>query len=191
MTRLQTPFTDEMIRSLSMGEQVLLSGEIYTARDAAHQRMAALLEEGLPLPFDPAGSVVFYAGPCPAPQGRVIGSIGPTTAGRMDNYAPRLMAAGLRVMIGKGDRRAPVIDAIRMYTGVYFAAVGGAAALMARCVTVNDLIAFEDLGAEAIRRLTVRELPLTVAIDCLGNNIYTNSLSAPGMMANRSTPERS
>ena len=157
---------------LKAGEQILLSGEIYTGRDAAHKRMINMLESGAELPFDIRDQVIYYAGPCPAPPGRVIGSIGPTTSKRMDIYAPRLIQAGLRVMIGKGARSEPVINAIREYSGVYFAAVGGASALLSRCVERAELIAFEDLGTEAVYKLTVRDMPLVVAIDCMGGNIY-------------------
>lgn len=181
--KLQLPLTDEKIRSLNMGDRILLSGEIYTARDAAHKRLVEMMDAGLDLPFEVDGQAVFYAGPCPAPPGHVIGSVGPTTSGRMDAYALRLMAAGLKIMIGKGARNAAVIDAIRRYTGLYLAAAGGAAALMARCVVRNDSIAFEDLGTEAVRRLTVCDLPLVVAIDCRGNDIYANSFNAPGMIS--------
>ncbi|MCL2099603.1 MAG: FumA C-terminus/TtdB family hydratase beta subunit [Oscillospiraceae bacterium] len=158
--------------NLTAGECVLLSGEIYTGRDAAHKRMTDMLENGAELPFDICGQAIYYAGPCPAPPGRVIGSIGPTTSKRMDIYSPKLIQAGLRVMIGKGKRSAAVTEAIREYSGVYFAAVGGAGALLSRCVERAELIAFEDLGPEAVYKLTVRDMPLVVAIDCKGGNIY-------------------
>lgn len=167
-------FSDEKIKSLRVGDEISFSGIIYTARDAAHKRMCELLDENKPLPFDVRGQAVYYAGPCPAPSGRIIGSVGPTTSRRMDSYAPRLMREGLRVMIGKGERTPPVIAAIQKYTGLYLAAVGGAGALLSLCVTKKELVAFEELGAEAVYRLTVREMPLVVAIDCYGGNIYEN-----------------
>ena len=170
--KIITPFTDEIVKNLRMGDQVLLSGDIYTGRDAAHKRMIELLADGKPLPFDVYGQAIYYSGPCPAPPGRAIGSVGPTTSRRMDAYSPRLIQAGLRVMIGKGNRNGPVIDAIGKFSGVYFAAIGGAGALMALCVERAVLIAFDDMGPEAIYRLTVRDMPLTVAIDCTGGNIY-------------------
>jgi fumarate hydratase subunit beta len=154
------------------GEIVNYSGVIYTARDAAHKRMVQLLDEGKPLPFD---GIVYYAGPCPAPPGRVIGSIGPTTSGRMDSYAPRLIREGLKYMIGKGNRKQAVIDAIREHGGLYLTAVGGAGALLSLCVEKAELIAFEDLGAEAIYKLTVRNMPLVAAIDRYGGSIYARS----------------
>ena len=171
-TNVTTPFTMEIIKNLRAGERVLLSGEIYTGRDAAHKRMNEMLDGNIPLPFDVRGQAIYYTGPCPAPPGRVIGSAGPTTSLRMDAYTPRLMQEGLRVMIGKGTRSEAVIDAIRRYTGVYLAAIGGAGALISLCFERVDLIAFEDLGAEAIFKLTVRNMPLIVAIDCMGGNIY-------------------
>jgi fumarate hydratase subunit beta len=169
---ITTPLSTEMIKNLHAGERVLLSGTIFTARDAAHKRMIEMLAGNEPLPFDVHGQAVYYAGPCPAPPGRVIGSVGPTTSLRMDAYAPRLIQEGLRVMIGKGKRSKPVIEAIRRHSGVYLAAVGGAGALLSLCVKSAELIAFEDMGTEAIYRLTVSDMPLVVAIDCNGGNIY-------------------
>lgn len=169
---MQAPFTDEKIKSLKAGDMLYISGTIYTARDAAHKRMCEMLEAGEPMPFDFTGQVVYYAGPCPAKPGQPIGSVGPTTGGRMDAYSPTLIEKGLRVMIGKGSRSEEVIDALKKHTGVYFAAIGGAAALMAKCVKHAEVIAFDDLGTEAIRRLTVEELPVIVAIDCNGNDMY-------------------
>ncbi len=169
---LEAPFTDEAIRSLSAGEMVYISGTVYTARDAAHKRLTEMLQNNEPMPFDFGGQAVYYAGPCPAKPGRPIGSVGPTTGGRMDAYSPLLMEKGLKVMIGKGSRSAEVVEAIKRYNGVYFAAIGGAAALMAQCVKSSELIAFEELGTEAIRKLHVEELPVIVAIDSAGNNVY-------------------
>ena len=169
---LQAPFTDEVIRSLKAGDMVYISGTIYTARDAAHQRLCEMLEQGEPMPFDFKGQAVYYAGPCPAKPGKPIGSVGPTTAGRMDAYSPILIEKGLKVMIGKGLRSAEVIESLKKHTGVFFAAIGGAAALMAQCVESVQVIAFDDLGTEAIRKLVVKELPVIVAIDCEGRNSY-------------------
>ena len=150
-----------------------ISGTIYTARDAAHLRLVEMLERGEEMPFDFEGQVVYYAGPCPAKPGQPIGSVGPTTGGRMDAYSPKLIAHGLRVMIGKGLRSPEVVDAIKQYKGVYFAAIGGAAALMGKCVKEAEVIAFDDLGPEAIRKLRVEELPVIVAVDCLGGDVYS------------------
>lgn len=169
---LHTPFSDEVIRSLKAGDMVYISGTIYTARDAAHKRLCEMLKQGDPMPFDFNGQVVYYAGPSPAKPGKVIGSVGPTTGGRMDAYSPSLIAEGLKVMIGKGTRGAEVVEALKLHTGIYFAAIGGAAALMAQRVESAEVIAFEEFGTEAIRRLHVKELPVVVAIDCYGNDIY-------------------
>ena len=172
MREITIPFTDELICSLNAGDMVVLSGNIYSARDAAHKNISALINAGEKLPFDPVGQAVFYAGPSPARPGRPIGSVGPTTAGRMDLYSPLLISIGLKVMIGKGLRSREVIEAMVKYRGIYFAAVGGIAALMAKCVRSSRLIAFEDLGTEAIREILVERLPLVVAIDSRGENLY-------------------
>lgn len=169
---ISTPFTEEIIKKLHAGDRILLSGEIFTGRDAAHKRMVGLLDIGKPLPFDVQGQAIYYAGPCPAPPGRAIGSAGPTTSQRMDAYSPRLIQEGLRVMIGKGTRGEKVIDAIRLHCGVYLAAVGGAGALISRCIDKAEVVAFEDLGPEAIYKLSVHDMPLVVAIDYEGGNIY-------------------
>ena len=169
---ISAPFTDEPIKSLHAGDMVYISGTIYTARDAAHKRLCEMLDAGEPMPFNFEGQAVYYAGPCPAKPGQPIGSVGPTTGGRMDAYSPRLIQQGLRVMIGKGSRSEEVIDALKKYTGVYFAAIGGAAALMAKAVKEAEVIAFDELGTEAIRRLRVEELPVIVAIDHEGNDMY-------------------
>ena len=169
---ISAPFTDESIRSLHGGVMVYISGSIYTARDAAHKRLCEMLDAGEPMPFDFEGQAVYYAGPCPAKPGQPIGSVGPTTGGRMDAYSPRRNPQGLRVMIGKGSRSEEVIDALKEHTGVYFAAIGGAAALMAKAVKEAEVIAFDELGTEAIRRLRVEELPVIVAIDHEGNDMY-------------------
>lgn len=170
--KISTPLTDTVINSLSMGDMVHITGEIYTARDAAHIRMTELLTNGQPLPFDPNGAIVFYAGPCPAPEGIPIGSVGPTTAGRMDAHSPKLIANGLKAMVGKGLRNQAVRDAIVAHNGIYFAGAGGLGALMSKCVKKVEVVAFNDLGTEAIRRLTVENFPVIVAIDSKGQCIY-------------------
>jgi len=164
--------TDEKIKSLKAGDLLLLSGEIYTARDAAHERMVREAENGKELPFDIKGKAVYYAGPCPAKPGEVIGSCGPTTAGRMDAYTPYLLDRGLKVMIGKGARSQEVIDAIKRNTCIYLGAIGGAGALIAECIKSAEVIAYDDLGTEAIRKLYVEDFPVTVLIDSQGNDIY-------------------
>ncbi len=169
---LEAPFTDEKIQSLKAGEMVYISGTIYTGRDAAHKRLYEMIEKGEEMPFDFVGQVIYYAGPCPAKPGKPIGSVGPTTGGRMDAYSPTLIEHGLKVMIGKGSRSEEVVNAIKEHTGVYLAAIGGAAALMARCVVSSEIIAFDELGTEAIRKLEVNQLPVIVAIDSEGNNGY-------------------
>lgn len=169
---ITTPLTDETIRNLTAGEMVYISGMVYTARDAAHKRLAEQIEKQEPLPFDFQGQIVYYAGPCPNRPEQIIGSIGPTTSGRMDAYSPLLIRHGLKAMIGKGLRNQEVINAMKEETGVYFAAIGGAAALMSRCIKKSQTIAYDDLGTEAIRALTVEELPVIVAIDSSGNSVY-------------------
>ena len=172
MLKLTTPLTKEVVRTLHAGDTVLLSGTIYTARDAAHKRMVELLDQGAPLPLDLTDAVIYYVGPTPAPPGRVIGSAGPTTSGRMDVYAPRLIAEGLTGMIGKGLRTDAVIEAMQEHTAVYFAATGGAGALLSSRILEAEVIAWEDLGTEALRRLKIQDLPLTVVIDCEGHDLY-------------------
>ncbi len=169
---LEIPLSDEGMRGLKAGEMVRLSGPVYTARDAAHKRLVELIETGGPLPFDFKGQVVYYAGPCPNKPGFVIGSVGPTTSGRMDAYTPTLIGRGLKAMIGKGLRDEAVVKSIMEHGGVYFAAIGGAAALMSQCVKAVEMIAFEDLGTEAVRKLTVEELPVVVAVDSRGDSVY-------------------
>ena len=164
--------TRERVAQLRAGDRVLLSGTVYTARDAAHKRIFALLDEGGAPPFPLDGAVIYYAGPTPAQQGLAVGSCGPTTSGRMDPFAPRLLDLGLRAMIGKGERSPEVLDAIKRNGAVYFAAVGGAGALIAQRVEDAQVIAFDDLGCESVKRMEVRDLPLTVAIDALGNDLY-------------------
>jgi fumarate hydratase subunit beta len=182
--RLTTPLTVTTVRTLTAGTPVLLSGTVYTARDAAHRRLMAELEAGRPLPIDLAGQALYYVGPAPAPPGRPIGSAGPTTSERMDPYTPRLLAvSGLRAMIGKGERSPAVVAAMREHGCVYLAATGGAGALIARCITACEVVWAADLGPEAVHRLTVRDLPVLVAIDCQGGNLYES-----GPAAFRTTP---
>lgn len=173
MRKLATPLTEEDVKSLHAGDHVLLSGVVYTARDAAHLRMMDLIRAGKPLPVDLAGQVIYYAGPTPTPPGRPVGSIGPTTSTRMDSSTPTLLQRGLRGMIGKGSRSAAVMAAMQEYPAVYFAAVGGAAALMAECVTSLEVICWDDLGPESVKRLTLKDLPLVVAADCYGQDAFT------------------
>lgn len=175
--RIQAPLQKEEIQSLHAGDSILLSGTIYTGRDAAHKRLCAMVKNGEELPFAIRNQVIYYAGPCPAKPGEVIGSCGPTTSYRMDNYAPMLCDLGLIGMIGKGQRSAEVVDAICRNGGVYFAATGGAGALIASSVKNAKVIAFEDLGTEAIRELQVENLPLIVAIDSSGGNLYEDGPS--------------
>lgn len=170
--KLTAPLSREDVLSLRAGDQVLLSGVVYTARDAAHLRLVEAMERGETLPLPLEGQVIYYAGPTPTPAGRAIGSIGPTTSIRMDAYTPKLLEKGLRGMIGKGKRTAPVIEAMQAYPAVYFAAIGGAAALMASCVTSCEVIAYDDLGPESIKRLTLQELPLVVAVDAQGGDAF-------------------
>ena len=166
------PLTEELAKSLKAGETVYLTGTIYTSRDAGHKRMCESLAKGEPLPIDPTDATIYYVGPTPAKPGQVIGSAGPTTSGRMDAYAPTMMSVGARGMIGKGARLPEVVDAMKEHSGVYFGAIGGAGALLAKCIKKCELIAYEDLGAEALRKLYVEDMPLVVIIDSEGNNLY-------------------
>ncbi|HOM60928.1 MAG TPA: FumA C-terminus/TtdB family hydratase beta subunit [Anaerohalosphaeraceae bacterium] len=170
--KLSTPLTDQQISSLRAGAWVTLSGIVYAARDQAHRRLAALLEKGQPLPFDVQGAVIYYVGPTPPPPGRVIGSAGPTTAGRMDAFTPLLLKAGLKGTIGKGCRSRQVQEALVQYRAVHFSAMGGFGALLARHIVDSRPIAYEDLGPEAVRRLVFRDFPAIVAYDCYGSSIY-------------------
>ncbi|MGL4980545.1 MAG: Fe-S-containing hydro-lyase [Fusobacteriaceae bacterium] len=172
MVKIKTPLTEESISNLKSGDSVLITGFIYTARDAAHARLVKLIEEGKELPFDVKGQIIYYVGPTPAKPGQVIGSAGPTTSYRMDPYAPTLMDIGLKGMIGKGKRDAGVKEAILRNKSVYFAAVGGAAALIAKTIKSVELIAYEDLGAEAIRKLYVEDFPAIVINDTYGGDLY-------------------
>ena len=169
---LTTPLTSAQAQQLKSGDTVLLSGTIYTARDAAHKRLCEALERGETLPVDLQNAVIYYAGPTPARPGEVIGSCGPTTSGRMDAYAPTLMRQGVIGMIGKGARSAQVVEAMKECGAVYFAAIGGAGAVMASCVKQAEVVCYDDLGSEAVRRLTVENMPLTVIIDSEGHNLY-------------------
>lgn len=170
--RITMPLTKKKIEDLKAGDSVLLTGTIYTARDAAHKRLVELLDGGKELPFDIKDQGIYYVGPTPAKEGQPIGSAGPTTSYRMDAYTPQLLEKGLKAMIGKGMRNEEVIEAMKKHGAVYFGAIGGAAALTAKCVKSAEVIAYEDLGAEAIRKLYVEDLPLVVVIDAKGNNYY-------------------
>jgi fumarate hydratase subunit beta len=169
---IKTPLDEKTVEKLKAGDQVFITGVIYTARDAAHKRLVEALDKGEKLPFDLTNQTVYYMGPSPAKPGQAIGSAGPTTSGRMDSYAPRLMAVGLRGMIGKGNRSQAVKDAIKKYKAVYFAAIGGAGALISKSIQKAEVIAYEDLGAEAIRRLEVENFPATVIDDIYGGDLY-------------------
>ena len=170
--KLETPLTEKEVRDLKAGDNVLLSGVVYTARDSAHQRLVTALDKGKKLPFELEGSAIYYVGPAPAKPGEVIGSAGPTTSYRMDPFAPQLIEEGLRVMIGKGDRSQRVIDTMKKFGAVYLAAIGGAAALISQQIKSAEVIAYQDLGTEAVRRLEVEDLPLIVAVDSNTNNLY-------------------
>lgn len=169
---ITTPLSKERATSLKAGDTVLISGVMYTARDAAHKRLVELLDKGEKLPIDVEGAIIYYVGPTPARPGQVIGSAGPTTSYRMDAYAPRLLDLGLRGMLGKGKRSAEVISSMRKNGAVYLGAIGGAAALIAKRIVEAEVVCYEDLGSEAIRRLEVKDFPATVIIDSRGNNLY-------------------
>ena len=182
IARLTAPFCGEearqALRGLHAGDSVLLSGLVYAARDAAHKRLCALLENGRPLPFDICGAVVYYMGPTPAPAGRPIGSAGPTTSSRMDAYTPALLEAGLAGMVGKGNRSAAVVESMRRHGAVYFAATGGAGAFLSGCIRSAETVAFDDLGPEAVRLLRVEDFPARVAIDAHGGNLYETGVAS-------------
>ncbi len=169
---IETPLTKEKVRDLRAGDYVYITGTIYTARDAAHKRMTEELAAGGELPFDVTDQVVYYLGPTPSREGQVIGSAGPTTSSRMDKYAPVLLDHGLTGMIGKGKRNNDVVSAMKENTAVYFAAVGGAGALLSQCIKESEVIAYDDLGTEAVRRLYVEKLPVITVIDCQGKDLY-------------------
>lgn len=169
---IKAPFDREVVKAFKAGDTISLSGIIYTARDAAHKKLIDLINQNKELPFDIKNQTIYYVGPCPSKEGEVIGSAGPTTSYRMDAYAPTLIELGETGMIGKGLRNEEVINAMKEHSAVYFGAIGGAGALMAECIKKQEIIAFPELGAEAIRRLEVENFPLTVIIDCYGNNLY-------------------
>jgi fumarate hydratase subunit beta len=175
--RLKTPLADADVEKLQAGDKVFLNGVIYTGRDAAHKRLFDLLKEGKPLPIDIKGQVIYYVGPAPAKPGQAIGSAGPTTSGRMDIYSPKLMEIGLKGMIGKGMRKKEVVEAMKKYKAVYFAATGGAGALLAKAIKKAQIVAYEDLGPEAITRLEVEDFPVIVVNDTQGNDLYQQGMA--------------
>jgi len=170
---LNPPLDEATTRGLRAGDEVRITGAIYAARDAAHKRLIAALDQGQPLPFDVSGAIVYYVGPTPGTPDQVLGSAGPTTSGRMDRYAPRLIEIGLRAMIGKGNRNPAVVEAMRRCGAVYLAATGGAGALLAKRIVRSEIVAYEDLGAEALRRMEVADFPSIVAIDSHGRSLYS------------------
>jgi len=171
--KIKTPIEDDkVLEGLKAGDQVLITGTLYTARDAAHKRLVELLDAGKPLPIDIKGQMIYYVGPTPAKPGKVIGSAGPTTSGRMDAYAPKLIAIGLKGMIGKGSRQKEVIEAMKKHKCVYLAAIGGAAALISQRIKKSEVVAYEELGAEAICRIEVEDFPVVVVNDIYGNDLY-------------------
>ncbi len=176
--KIQTPFTREDARSLKAGDTCLITGTIYTARDAAHKRLCELVAQGKPLPMEMENAIIYFVGPTPAKPGQAIGSAGPTTSYRMDAYSPALIAIGQTGMIGKGKRNAEVIAAMKEYGAVYFGATGGCGALLSKCINKAEIVAYEDLGAEAIRKLEVEDFPVTVIIDSEGNNLYETGRKA-------------
>lgn len=173
---IEAPIKKDVARDMRAGDYVYITGTIYTARDAAHKRMYDILAQDGALPIDIKDQIIYYMGPSPAREGRPIGSAGPTTASRMDKYAPQLLDLGLGAMIGKGKRTQEVLDAIVRNGSVYFAAVGGAGALLSKCITSSEVVAYDDLGTEAIRRLTVENFPVIVVADCEGNNLYESAV---------------
>jgi len=170
--RIALPLTDDTLQGLRAGDDVLLSGTMYVGRDSAHKRIVEALDQGKPLPFDIRGQTIYYMGPSPAKPGQAIGSAGPTTSGRMDSYSPRLMAEGLRGMVGKGMRTPTVKEAMKKYRAVYFAAIGGAGALISKAIKKSDVIAYEELGAEALLRIEVADFPAIVINDICGGDLY-------------------
>lgn len=175
--KIETPLSDEIIKTLHSGDEILLSGIIYTARDSAHLRLVETIRKGKTLPFDPVGSVIYYVGPSPAPIGKIIGAAGPTSSYRMDTFVPDMFSVGMKGMIGKGPRSKEVIKAVKENCGVYFGATGGAAALLSKSIVETEIIAYGDLGTEAIRRLRVKDMPLIVINDCYGNNLYEEGIA--------------
>jgi fumarate hydratase subunit beta len=183
--KLNPPLNDEDVEGLQAGDRVLISGVIYTGRDAAHKRLIDLVKSGEPLPIDIKGQIIYYVGPSPAKPGMAVGAAGPTTSYRMDAYAPELLRLGLKGMIGKGARNQPVRDAMMKYKAVYFAAIGGAGALMAQAIKKAELVAYEDLGPEAIRRLQVEEFPVIVVNDVQGNDLYEEGIKKYSLLSQR------
>ena len=175
--KLTLPLKKEEIKTLKIGDFCLLTGEMYVARDAAHKRLFELIEKNEPLPVKIEGETIYYMGPSPAREGRPIGSAGPTTAGRMDKYTPTLLDMGLFAMVGKGKRTPEVMEAIKRNSAVYFAAIGGAGALLSKCIKSSEIVCYEDLGAEAIRRITVEDFPVVVVADSSGGNLYEEVFS--------------
>ncbi|MCD8148630.1 MAG: Fe-S-containing hydro-lyase [Clostridiales bacterium] len=173
---INTPITAEVAETLLAGDYVYITGTLYVARDAAHKRMMEVLEKNEKLPIDMKDAAIYYMGPSPAREGRPIGSAGPTTASRMDRYAPTLLDLGMKAMIGKGKRTKEVVDAIIRNSAVYFAAVGGAGALLSKCIVKSEIVCYEDLGAEAIRKIEVKDFPVIVVIDSKGNNLYETAI---------------
>lgn len=174
--KINLPITAEIAKDLKAGDYVYLTGEMYVARDAAHKRLMELIESGQDLPIDLEDATIYYMGPSPAREGRPIGSAGPTTASRMDKYAPTLLDLGLKAMIGKGKRTPEVLEAIKRNNAVYFAAIGGAGALLSKCIVESEIVCYEDLGAEAIRKIKVVDFPVIVVGDCHGNNLYDTAI---------------
>jgi len=177
ITHVNTPLADELVAQLEIGQKVLICGILFTGRDAAHQRLAALAQKGEPFPFDVQGQIIYYVGPTPPKPGMAIGSAGPTSSYRMDVYTRELLARGLKGMIGKGARGKDVIEAMKQFKAVYFAATGGAGALISKSIKRAEVVAYEDLGTEAIRRLEVEDFPATVVVDAYGNDLYTEGRS--------------
>ncbi|NLW91673.1 MAG: Fe-S-containing hydro-lyase [Syntrophomonadaceae bacterium] len=179
MKTIRAPLSAEEVRKLQVGDEVLVQGVVYAARDAAHRKMIENLDKGEPLPFEIPGQIIYYVGPCPAPPGQVIGSAGPTTSGRMDSYAPALIEQGLKVMIGKGKRDQGVVEAMVRHGAVYLAAVGGAGAYLSKRIISAEVVAYPELGPEALRKLEFKDFPCIVAIDAQGNNIFENVNDKP------------
>jgi len=175
--KITPPLTDETVADLKTGDNVLISGTVYTARDAAHKRLVELVEKGDKLPFDIKGQIIYFVGPTPAKPGQPIGSAGPTTSYRMNAYTPTLIAAGQKGMIGKGEMGADVVAAMKKHKAVYFAAVGGAGALISKSIVAAEVVAYDDLGAEAVRKLEVKDFPVIVALDCHGGNLYEEGIA--------------
>ncbi len=174
--KINLPITADIAKELKAGDYVYLTGEMYVARDAAHKRLMELIESGQKLPIELENATIYYMGPSPAREGRPIGSAGPTTASRMDKYAPTLLDLGLKAMIGKGKRTPEVLEAIKRNNAVYFAAIGGAGALLSKCIVESEIVCYEDLGAEAIRKIKVVDFPVIVVGDCHGNNLYETAI---------------